>query len=75
MSKLEKLIASLLGDSSDHAFSDLKKVLLKFGFVEDRSKGSHPIFRHEDGRRQVIPKKHGRRVRKSMLMKPLNFSS
>jgi predicted RNA binding protein YcfA (HicA-like mRNA interferase family) len=64
MSKLEKLIASLLGDSSDHSFADLKKVLLAFGFIEVRSKGSHHVFRHEDGRNQVIPKKHGKKVRK-----------
>lgn len=64
MSKIEKLIASLLGDSSDHSFSELKKVLLEFGFVESRSKGSHHVFKHEDGRRQVIPKKHGKKVKK-----------
>lgn len=64
MSKLEKLVASLLGDSKDHVFSDLKKVLLAFGFEENRSSGSHHVFKHPDGRRQVIPKKHGKKVRK-----------
>ena len=64
MSKLEKLVASLLKDSSDRNFSDLKKVLLEFGFIEDRSKGSHHVFKHRDGRRQVIPKKHGKKVKR-----------
>lgn len=64
MSKLEKLVASLLGNSQDHSFKDLKKVLLAFGFVENRLSGSHHVFKHPDGRRQVIPKKHGKKVRK-----------
>ena len=64
MSKLEKLVASLLSGSSDHSFSDVKRVLLEFGFVENRSRGSHHVFKHRDGRRQVIPRKHGKKVKK-----------
>jgi predicted RNA binding protein YcfA (HicA-like mRNA interferase family) len=64
MSKIEKLVASLLGDSNDHSFSDIKKVLLEFGFVESRSKGSHHVFKHKDGRRQIVPKEHGKKVKK-----------
>ncbi len=64
MSKIEKLVASLLADAGDYAFSDTKKVLLAFGFAEVRSKGSHHVFKHEDGRRQVIPVKQGKKVKK-----------
>ena len=51
MSKIEKLVASLLGETNDHSFSDLKKVLLAFGFVEVRSNGSHHMFRDNKGRK------------------------
>ena len=64
MSKLEKLVASLLANSGDYSYSDTKKVLSNFGFVEIRAKGSHHTFRHKDGRVQVIPLKHGKRVKK-----------
>lgn len=64
MSKLEKLVASLLNDAGDYSYSDAKKVLSDFGFKEVRVKGSHHTFRHEDGRTQVIPLKHGKRVKK-----------
>jgi len=67
MSKLEKLIASLLADSGEYPFSDTKKVLSKFGFLEVRIRGSHHTFRHEDGRIQVIPVKHGKTVKKSYV--------
>lgn len=64
MSRLEKLVASLLKDSGEYAFSDARKVLLEFGFAEDRIKGSHHVFKHRDGRRQVIPVKKGSMVKK-----------
>ncbi|MEL7359363.1 MAG: type II toxin-antitoxin system HicA family toxin [Cyanobacteria bacterium J06560_6] len=64
MSKLEKLVASLLSDAGEYDFSDTKKVLITFGFVESRVKGSHHVFKHKDGRRQVIPVKHGKKVKK-----------
>lgn len=64
MSKLEKLVASLLADTGEYPFSDTKKVLLTFGFTEMRSNGSHHVFKHPDGRRQVIPVKHGKKVKR-----------
>lgn len=64
IAKLEKLVASLLCESGEYNFSDAKKVLLAFGFAEDRVKGSHHVFKHRDGRRQVIPVKHGKKVKK-----------
>ncbi|MEM6599052.1 MAG: type II toxin-antitoxin system HicA family toxin [Cyanobacteria bacterium P01_C01_bin.69] len=64
MSKLEKRVASLLRDSSDYAFSDLKKVLLAFGYTEVRVQGSHHTFRDEKGHVQVVPKKGGKKVKK-----------
>lgn len=34
---------------------DLIKILEKNNFVLQRSKGSHHIFKHKDGRRTVVP--------------------
>lgn len=73
MSKLEKLVASLLRDSSDYSFSDLKKVLIAFGYVEVRIRGSHHTFRNPDGQTQVIPKKHGKKVRKPYVKRTVKI--
>lgn len=73
MSKLEKLVASLLNDAGDYSYSDTKKVLSNFGFKEIRSKGSHHTFRHEDGRTQIVPLKHGKRVKKFYIKEIVNL--
>lgn len=35
--------------------TELEKYLISLGFVLSRSKGSHFFYRHNDGRRTVIP--------------------
>jgi len=40
----------------------IEKVLLKLGFTRRLGKGSHIVFRHQDGRRTVVPI-HNRPVR------------
>lgn len=49
MSKLEKLLARILGGGADAnvAFADLCQLLRSLGFVE-RTRGSHHIFSHPD---------------------------
>ena len=49
MSQFQKLLLHLLSGRSDHnvAFSDLTKLLERFGF-ESRVKGSHHIFTKSD---------------------------
>jgi predicted RNA binding protein YcfA (HicA-like mRNA interferase family) len=64
MSKLEKLVASLIAEAGEYPFSDVKKVLLKFGYTKVRTEGSHNTFRNSSGQRIVIPVKHGRKVKK-----------
>jgi predicted RNA binding protein YcfA (HicA-like mRNA interferase family) len=34
---------------------EVERIALSLGFVFDRSKGSHRIYKHRDGRRTVIP--------------------
>lgn len=33
----------------------IAKVLVKFGFVPRKTKSSHVVYRHKDGRRTVVP--------------------
>jgi predicted RNA binding protein YcfA (HicA-like mRNA interferase family) len=73
MSKLEKLIEFLLSRPTEAAFSDVKRVLEAFGFEEDRSSGSHHIFRHEDGRKLTVPKKEGRNVKGIYIKKVITL--
>jgi predicted RNA binding protein YcfA (HicA-like mRNA interferase family) len=68
MSKIEKLVKLLLSEPPEAKFQDIKFVLEYFNFIEVRSKGSHHIFRHEDGRMQVIPKVGGKKVKKVYIV-------
>ena len=47
---------------------DFIKVIEKLGFVFDRQRGSHAIYKHEDGRRVVIPIHKGKDIKKGTLM-------
>lgn len=68
MTKLEKLVESFLSNSSEFKFSDVARVLNAFGFQELRSKGSHHIFGHPDGRTlPAIPKKGGKKVKRTYV--------
>ncbi|MBK6765496.1 MAG: type II toxin-antitoxin system HicA family toxin [bacterium] len=48
------------------AARDMERLLLTLGFKRSRQRGSHVIFRHEDGRTACVPD-HGSRV----LARPL----
>ncbi len=49
----------------------LIKILLRLGFKERDSEGSHSFFRHADGRTTVIPV-HNRDLSRGLLRKILN---
>jgi predicted RNA binding protein YcfA (HicA-like mRNA interferase family) len=55
MGKFEKLIVKLLSGSSDNSFKfdDLRNILLKIGFTERTTGGSHRIF-YKDGIEEII---------------------
>ncbi|MFM6108108.1 MAG: type II toxin-antitoxin system HicA family toxin [Sphaerospermopsis kisseleviana] len=44
------------------------KVIEKIGFYFDRQKGSHAIYKHNDGRRVVIPIHSGKDIKQGPLM-------
>lgn len=41
---------------------EVEHLVLRLGFVFDRSKGSHRVYLHADGRRTVIPFHGGRTI-------------
>jgi len=49
---------------------DMAKILENLGFKEIRQKGSHKIYRHEDGRTTVIPF-HGEDLGRGLIRKIL----
>jgi len=55
MSKFEKLIIKLLSGNADNnfEFDDLRNILLKFGFTERTTGGSHRIF-YKQGIEEII---------------------
>jgi predicted RNA binding protein YcfA (HicA-like mRNA interferase family) len=69
MSKIQKLINSLLAEPPEIDFKSIKLVLENFDFMEIRSTGSHHVFRHEDGRMLVIPKAGGQKVKRVYIRK------
>ncbi|MDB9535229.1 type II toxin-antitoxin system HicA family toxin [Dolichospermum planctonicum CS-1226] len=46
---------------------DFIKVVEKLGFYFDRQKGSHAIYKHNDGRRVVIPIHSGKDIKQGTL--------
>lgn len=43
-------------------FDEVELVLLHAGFLLDGGKGSHHVYRHEDGRKMVLPR-HGNTIK------------
>jgi predicted RNA binding protein YcfA (HicA-like mRNA interferase family) len=73
MSKLEKLIAHLRSEPTEASFSDVQKILEHLNFVEVRASGSHHVFRDQNGRMIVVPKKSGSKVKKVYIKKVINL--
>lgn len=63
MGKLEKLIEIFLRQPPEVRFADVRYLLESFGYVEQRSKGSHHTFSDPNGKTIVIPKVSGQKVK------------
>ncbi len=46
---------------------DVIRLLKQLGFADVRQKGSHRIFRHQDGRRAVVPMHGGHDIPRGTL--------
>lgn len=57
MSKKQKLLERLLQKPKDLRFSELESVLLSYGYVLDRIKGSHAVFIKDGYPMLTIPRK------------------
>ena len=53
------------------AAKDVLKVLLRLGFVVDRTTGSHYILRRESDRRQTVVPVHGNLILKRKTLKSI----
>ena len=47
---------------------DFLKVIHKLGFHLDRQKGSHAVYKNDDGRRVVVPIQVGKDLKQRTLM-------
>ncbi|MEA5535391.1 type II toxin-antitoxin system HicA family toxin [Crocosphaera sp. XPORK-15E] len=65
--KLSKLIQKLLSHPPEARFEDVRYVLESFGYVEIRSRGSHHAFENHAGDLIIIPKKGGKKVKRTYL--------
>lgn len=64
MGKLEKLIELFLRQPPEVKFADVLYLIEAFGYIEQRSKGSHHTFSDSDGKTIVIPKVSGQKVKR-----------
>ena len=48
------------------------KILIKTGFKNIRQKGSHRYFKHNDGRRTIVPIHSGKKIGKGLLKRIVN---
>lgn len=64
MSKKAKLLAKLMSAKSDRAFTfdEAVQLLIHAGFAHKGGEGSHRVYRHADGRIQVLAQ-HGKEVK------------
>ena len=67
MSKLAKIIKYLLSHPPEARFEEIAYILEAFGFREVRSKGSHHSFENNTGEVIIIPKKGGRKVKRTYI--------
>lgn len=65
MGKLSKLIDYLLSRPPEARFEDISYVLEAFGYL--RSRGSHHAFENEQGEVIIIPKKGGKKVKRTYI--------
>lgn len=49
-----------------------ERILLKWGFVVVRQKGSHVFYRHPDGRYTTLPHHTGQDISRPLIRKILN---
>jgi predicted RNA binding protein YcfA (HicA-like mRNA interferase family) len=73
MGQLEKLIAKMRRLPPEMRYEEVERVLLGYGFELVRSSGSHQVFRHPDGRTQVVPKHRGQVVKNTYLRQVLKL--
>lgn len=67
VSKKRKLLEKLLVLPPEMRYEEVEAILTSFGFVCDRSKGSHHQFRHPKGCQLTVPRKSGQRVTRTYL--------
>jgi predicted RNA binding protein YcfA (HicA-like mRNA interferase family) len=67
MTRREKLIAKIRARPVEADYEDVKAVLELFGWVEDRSEGSHHVFVKTGCLPITVPKKHGKKVKRHYL--------
>lgn len=63
MTSFKNRVTQLLSYPPEMAYDEVKAILEHFGFYRDREKGSHCIYRHEDGRKIGFPKSGGRSIK------------
>jgi predicted RNA binding protein YcfA (HicA-like mRNA interferase family) len=69
MGKLSNLIQKFLASPPEVRFEEVRTLLEGLGFHEERSKGSHHIFRDEQGRQLTIPKTGSQKVKRPYIQK------
>ena len=67
MSKIAKLIKHLLSRPPEARFAEISYVLKAFGYQEVRVRGSHHVFESDRGDVIVVPKKSGKKVKRTYI--------
>lgn len=66
MGDIEKLIERIRRRPPEARFSDVRRLLIAFGWAEDRSSGSHVVF-VKAGERSISVPKSGEKVKRVYL--------
>ena len=68
MTSFKNRVRRLLSCPPEMDYDEVKAILEHFDFRRDREKGSHCVYRHEDGRKIGFPGTGGRSIKKHYLI-------
>ena len=75
MSKCDKLLTQARNSPKNYAYDDICKLAECYGFIKDRQKGSHAIYKHPDfpGAMMNFQKTDGKKAKWRQVKQLLNF--
>ncbi len=73
MTKRDKLVQRFLRRPAEVTFGDVEALMKSFGVTLRSQRGSHTVWRRDDGRKLTVPRKGGRKVVQPYINQIIEF--